>query len=115
MSYNFRFGNATQIFKLAYNLLMTSTSIRNHPLIFPVYLPTFLISLAGGILTPVLPLFLRDFDVGYGLVGLVLSGQAIGMLVADIPSGMVLRWLGQRSRRTLSSLHQLAGQSGDLL
>jgi len=71
-------------------------SIRHHPLILPVYLPTFLISLAGGILIPVLPLYLRDFNAGYGLVGLVLSGQAIGMLVGDIPGSMMMRWLGQR-------------------
>jgi MFS family permease len=44
----------------------------------------------------VLPLFLRDLNAGYGLVGLVLSGQAIGMLVGDIPSSMMTRWLGQR-------------------
>jgi len=71
-------------------------ALRQHPLILPVYLPTFLISLAGGIMTPVLPLYLREFEVGYGLVGLVLSGQAIGMLIADIPSGMGMRRLGQR-------------------
>lgn len=73
-----------------------STNLRSHPLILPVYLPTFLISLAGGILTPVLPLYLRDFGANYGLVGLVLSGQAMGMLVSDLPSGMILRRLGQR-------------------
>jgi MFS family permease len=68
----------------------------SHPFILPVYLPTFLISLAWGILTPVLPLYLRDFGANYGMVGLVLSGQAIGMLVTDLPSGMILRRLGQR-------------------
>ena len=82
------------------NSFMSSNSVslnlKQHPLILPVYLPTFLMSLAGGILTPVLPLYLRGFGAGYGLVGLVLSGQAIGMLISDIPSGMVLRRLGQR-------------------
>jgi len=73
-----------------------TATLRLHPLILPVYLPTFLISLAGGILVPVLPLYAREFDVGYGIIGLVLSGQAIGMLISDIPSGMVMRWLGQR-------------------
>lgn len=53
-------------------------------------------SLASGILTPILPLYLRNFGAGYGLVGLALSGQAIGMLVSDLPSGMILRRLGQR-------------------
>ena len=47
-------------------------------------------------MAPVLPLYLRDFEVGYGLVGLVISGQAIGMLISDIPSGMVMRRIGQR-------------------
>jgi len=76
--------------------LNPSTNLRSHPLILPVYLPTFLISLAGGILTPVLPIYLREFGANYGLVGLVLSGQAIGMLLSDLPSGMILRHLGQR-------------------
>jgi MFS family permease len=73
-----------------------TTALRQHPLILPVYLPTFLISLAGGIMIPVLPLYLGEFEVGYGLIGLVLSGQALGMLISDIPSGMGMRWLGQR-------------------
>ena len=73
-----------------------TTALRQNPFILPVYLPTFLISLAGGILIPVLPLYLREFEAGYGLVGLVLSGQAIGMLIMDVPSGMVMRRLGQR-------------------
>ncbi len=67
-----------------------------NPLIVPVYVPTFLMSLAAGIITPVLPIYLRSFGAGYGMVGLVLSGQAIGMLVSDLPNGMVLRRLGQR-------------------
>jgi len=71
------------------------SELRQHPLVLPVYLPTFLISLAGGILAPVLPLYLREFDAGYGYVGLVLSGQAIGMLISDVPSGMAMRRLGQ--------------------
>jgi MFS family permease len=74
----------------------TTNTLRQHPLILPVYLPTFLMSLAGGILTPTLPLYLRDFGANYSLVGLVLSAQAIGMLAGDLPSGLVLRRLGQR-------------------
>jgi len=71
-------------------------SLRQHPFILPVYVPTFLISLAAGIIAPVLPLYLGEFEVGYGIIGLVLSGQAIGMLISDVPSGMAMRWLGQR-------------------
>ena len=47
-------------------------------------------------MAPVLPLYLLEFEVGYGLIGLVISGQAIGMLISDIPSGMAMRRIGQR-------------------
>lgn len=76
-------------------------NLRQHPLILPIYLPTFLMSLAGGILTPILPLYLRDFGANYSLVGLVLSAQAIGMLAGDLPSGLALRRLGQRRAMVL--------------
>jgi MFS family permease len=73
-----------------------TASLHKHAFILPVYVPTFLISLAAGIIAPILPLYLGEFEVGYGIIGLVLSGQAIGMLISDLPSGMAMRWLGQR-------------------
>ncbi len=47
-------------------------------------------------LIPVLPLYARSFGVSYGVVGLVLAAQGIGNLLADVPSGMLMRKLGQR-------------------
>jgi MFS family permease len=69
---------------------------RQHPLILPIYVPSILVAITWGIREPILPLYIRDFGATYGLVGLVLSGEAIGMLATDLPSGMVVRWLGQR-------------------
>jgi MFS family permease len=83
------------------SLKPTNHTLRQNPLILPIYLPTFLLSLAGGILTPTLPLYLRDFGASYALVGLVLSAQAIGMLAFDLPSSLVLRRLGQRRAMSL--------------
>lgn len=69
---------------------------RHHPFVLPLYVPSILVAIAWGIREPILPLYIRDFGATYGLVGLVLSGEAIGMLATDLPSGMVVRWLGQR-------------------
>ncbi len=69
-------------------------NLRN--LIFPLYLPSFLVAIAWGIREPILPLYVRDFGADYGLVGVVLAGEAIGMLASELPGGMLLRWLGQK-------------------
>lgn len=34
------------------------------------YLPSLILAVSEGLLVPVLPLYARDFDVPYGLVGL---------------------------------------------
>jgi MFS family permease len=70
--------------------------LRHHPLILPLYLPTFIFAFCQGLLVPILPLYAANFEVSYGLIGLVLAGEALGMLLGDIPAGMLLRWLGQK-------------------
>ena len=75
--------------------------VRHNPLILPLYVPAFFIAIASGIREPILPLYVRQFGASYSLVGVVLSGEAIGMLMADLPSGVVMRWLGQK--RTMIS------------
>ena len=56
-----------------------------------VYLPTVVLSLAEGMLVPVLPLYVADLGAGFALVGLALAAEAIGMLLGDVPAGSVLR------------------------
>ena len=65
-------------------------------LILPLYFPSTLFSIARSLLIPVLPLFASDFDVPYAVIGLLLSADKIGMLVGDIPSGMMIRRLGTK-------------------
>ena len=50
-----------------------------------------------GILIPVLPLFVADFGVGYGMIGLALGGMALGTVVADFPAGALLRVFDRKS------------------
>jgi MFS family permease len=75
--------------------------IRNHPLILPVYLPSFMSAICHGLLIPVLPLFILSFDVSYGLVGLFLASTGIGMLISDVPAALILRRLGERNSMLL--------------
>ena len=67
-----------------------------NPLILPVYVPTFLLAFSRGMLIPVLPIYAKSFDIGYGLIGLVLAAEGIGTLAADVPAGVLIRMLGRK-------------------
>lgn len=74
------------------------TSLRqNLSLFLPLYLPGLLFSFSYSLLIPVLPLYAQSFGVSYGLVGLVLAGDSIGMLIGDLPAGILMRRWGQKS------------------
>ena len=66
------------------------------PLILPLYLPSLIFAFSRSLLTPILPLYVGNFDVGYGWVGLVVAGEAIGMLIGDLPSGAIHERLGSK-------------------
>lgn len=77
-------------------LLRLWRAVRRDPLILPYYLPSLILSTSRGILAPVMPLFARDLGATYGLVGLVLAGEGLGLLVGDVPGGMLMRRLGHK-------------------
>jgi hypothetical protein len=47
-------------------------------LLLAVYLPALVFAISRGLLIPVMPLFVRSFDVSYALVGLVLAAESVG-------------------------------------
>ena len=65
-------------------------------MLMPVYVPTFLLSFAQGMLIPILPIFAKGFGVNYLLASLAVAAAGIGTLVADVPVGMVLSKIGRR-------------------
>ena len=71
-------------------------SILRHPLVLSFYLPSLLLAVSNGFVLPVLPLWASELNVSYTLIGLVLSGQGIGMLLGDLPAGLLARRLGQK-------------------
>lgn len=62
-----------------------------------VYLPTVALAFAEGLLVPVLPLYVASMGVPLWWVGLVLAGEAIGMLVGDLPAGALLRRMPRKA------------------
>lgn len=80
------------------------------PLILPFYLPAFLLFLGYGLTLPVLPLYARSFGVSYAWVGAVMSAQSLGMLISDLPSGLLLRRLGQKRAMLLGMGVMVLGQ-----
>lgn len=78
-----------------------STSRREiFSLFFPLYLPAFLFSFSQSLLLPVLPLFAQSFAIPYALIGLVLAADSIGMLLGDLPAGILMRRIGQKKAMT---------------
>ena len=67
-----------------------------HPLVFPLYLPSLIFAFSQGLIVPTLPLYMLEFDVSYGLVGLVLAGEGLGMLLGNVPAGAMLRRFGEK-------------------
>ncbi len=70
-------------------------------LFIPLYLPAFLFSFSHSLLIPVLPLYAQSLDASYALVGVVLAGETIGMMLADLPAGMLMRRIGQKGAMVL--------------
>jgi MFS family permease len=66
-------------------------------LFLPVYLPTLLLSLGQGILLPTLPIYAaKSLGVSFALVSVAIGASAVGTLLADLPSGVVLERVGRR-------------------
>lgn len=65
-------------------------------MVMPVYVPTFLLSFAQGMLIPILPIFAKGFGVSFSLASLAVAAAGLGTLIADVPVGMALGQLGRR-------------------
>ncbi len=72
------------------------------------YVPALMVAIANGLLSPVLPLFIKDLGGSYGGVGLVLAAPLLGTLIGDIPGGVLLRRWGHRQAMVIGfAAHRL--------
>ena len=72
----------------------SATGLRG--LVLSFYLPALMVTAGQGLLVPILPLYAADFEIGYVLIGLVLAGEGLGTLIADVPTGMLQRRFGNK-------------------
>lgn len=70
--------------------------VKRNPLLFSLYVPTLILSFAAGMLSPILPLYARSFEISYAWIGVVLAAQGIGNLIGDVPAGILLGRIGHR-------------------
>lgn len=76
-------------------------ALRRDPLILPFFVPTISVALALGLLTPVIPYYAESFGVSYVWVGILTAAQALGTLMTDLPSGLLISRLGHRRAMVL--------------
>lgn len=61
-----------------------------------LYAPAFIFALGASIATPVIPVFAKSFDTGFGVASLVIVMHALGGLFAALPTGFLLDKFGRR-------------------
>lgn len=80
-------------------------TLKDHStLILAIYLSWMLFTIAFNLLIPVLPLYAIEFDVTYGLIGLIIGMEGLGTLAGDVPAGMLLRRYGMKRTMQLGLL-----------
>lgn len=65
-----------------------------------------------GQVSPILPLYARQFGINITLVGLIITTFAIASTIVDIPAGRIAEWLGRRPTLITGSLILAAGSIG---
>src|SRR5437870_2769238 len=61
-----------------------------------VYVPTFLFAVGQGAVIPFTPLFAKELGASVALAALIVSVRSIGMMVFDIPAGILVGAIGER-------------------
>lgn len=73
-------------------------------LIVSVYLPTFLFSIGEGVVLPIIPLFARERGASVAVAALVVAMRALGTLLLDLPSGVVVSRFGDKGAMITGSV-----------
>ncbi len=73
-------------------------------LIVSVYLPTFFFSVGEGAVLPIIPLFARQRGASVAAAALVVGMRALGTLLLDLPSGVVVSRFGDKGAMIIGSV-----------
>ena len=72
--------------------------------VLSIYVPSFFIFLGMSIISPILPLYAKTFDVSFTLVSLAISMYAFGRFLADLPVGVVADRFGRKPLMVVGTL-----------
>jgi len=64
--------------------------------VLSIYVPSFFIFLGMSIVSPILPLYARTFDVSFTMVSLAISMYAFGRFLVDLPVGVIADSFGRK-------------------
>ena len=71
-------------------------SLREHEQLLMISISTVLVMAGQGVISPVLPLFAKNFGVGAAMIGLTLSFFALARLILNVPLGVLSDRYGRR-------------------
>jgi DHA1 family multidrug resistance protein-like MFS transporter len=87
------------------NLVSSGTADRSTVQdVLSIYVPSFFIFLGMSIISPILPLYAKTFDVSFTLISLAISMYAFGRFLADLPVGLVADRLGRKPLMVVGTL-----------
>jgi predicted MFS family arabinose efflux permease len=73
-----------------------SPGVLSRQLVLSLYLPTALLALGESLVTPIIPLFTKQFGVGFATASLVFVMMNVGGLVAAFSTGYLMDTIGRR-------------------
>jgi MFS family permease len=79
-----------------------STPFQIRSLTLTVYAPTLLMGIGQSAVLAFVPLLARDLGASIGLAGLVFAMRGLGVMVFDVPAGLLLSRIGPRRSMLLS-------------
>lgn len=72
--------------------------------VLSIYVPSFFIFIGVSLVSPILPLYAKSFDVSYTLVSLAISAYAFGRFLVDLPVGLFADWFGRKPLMMVGTL-----------
>jgi len=78
------------------------TPFQTRSLVLTVYAPTLLVGVGQSAVLAFVPLLARDLGASIGLAGVVFAMRGLGVMVFDVPAGMLLSRIGPRRSMLLS-------------
>lgn len=69
-----------------------------------VYVPTFLFAVGQGAVIPFTPLLAKDLGASVALASFIVALRGVGMMLFDVPAGMLVGAVGERNAMAIGSL-----------